>query len=77
MVIPPPRSQKLLAIAASESDEALRLRRLQVKAGKADLLSVLEFESRVNVSKSALVFVWSARRAERVNLHLALGGHFE
>jgi NodT family efflux transporter outer membrane factor (OMF) lipoprotein len=69
--------EKLLAIAASESDEALRLRRLQVKAGKADLLSVLELESRVNVSKSALVFVRSARRAERVNLHLALGGNFE
>lgn len=69
--------EALLAEAVATSGEALRLRQLEADAGKADVLSVLQLRSRNNTAKAGLIAVQTARRSERVNLHLALGGDFE
>jgi NodT family efflux transporter outer membrane factor (OMF) lipoprotein len=59
-----------------ELREALRLRRLEAEAGKADTLSVLQVQSQVDAAEASLRSLQQGRRSERVNLHLALGGGF-
>jgi outer membrane protein, multidrug efflux system len=61
----------------NELREAVRLRRLEADAGKADTLSVLQVQAQVDAAEASLLSVQQARRSERVNLHLALGGGFE
>jgi outer membrane protein TolC len=54
----------------------VRLRRLEESTGKTDILSVLQLESQLNQSESALITLKNIRVSERVNLFLSLGGSF-
>jgi len=49
----------------------------QYVVGQIDLLSVLQMQTRWIGAKTNLIRVKNARLAERINLHLALGGSFE
>jgi outer membrane protein, multidrug efflux system len=60
-----------------ELREAARLRRVEADAGKADTLSVLQLQAQLDGTEVSLRSLQQARRSERVNLHLALGGGFE
>ncbi len=61
----------------NELREAARLRRVEADAGKVDTLSVLQVQAQVDAAEASLISLQQARRSERVNLHLALGGGFE
>lgn len=69
--------EALIAAAVRDAEEALRLRTLEADAGKADTLSVLQLQRQVFTGRSALVALRTARRSQRVDLHMALGGDFE
>ena len=71
------RRETLQQSAVSDTQEALRLRQIEADAGKADTLSVLQLKAKLDLAKSGLITLRQSRRAERVNLHLALGGSFE
>jgi len=71
------RREELLAAALKDNEEALRLRTLEAQAGKADTLSVLQLQGKVDSARAGLTTLRQARRSERVNLHMALGGGFE
>lgn len=59
-----------------DRSEAVRLAKIQFKAGKITLLSVLQLQQAEIASESALIKLRNARLANRINLHLALGGDF-
>jgi len=67
----------LLQSVLKENENALKLRKLEYDAGKADLLDVLNLQAKVNEAKSAVIYLHNLRLDERINLHLALGGSFE
>jgi NodT family efflux transporter outer membrane factor (OMF) lipoprotein len=71
------KREELLAGALKDNEEALRLRKVEAEAGKADTLSVLQLQAKVDTARSGLISLRQARRAERVNLHMALGGGFQ
>lgn len=56
--------------------DAVRIARLQYEAGSIDLLSVLQLQSSQLASQIALVKLRNFQLANRINLHLALGGGF-
>ena len=56
--------------------EAVRIANLQYKAGAIDLLSVLQLQSYQLGSERDLIKLRNAQLANRINLHLALGGSF-
>jgi len=56
--------------------EAVRIAKLQYKAGSIDLLSVLQLQSYQLGSERDLIKLHNAQLANRINLHLALGGSF-
>ena len=60
----------------AQDSEALRLGRLRYEGGATDLLHVLEMQERVLDSQFALVAIRNDRLANRIALHLALGGGF-
>ncbi len=62
--------------ALTDSIEALRLRKVEADAGKADTLSVLQLQIKVDLAKAGVISIRQARRSERVNLYMALGGDF-
>lgn len=64
----------LLASSVSDSDEALRLRRLEADAGKADTLTVLQLQRDVYTAKAGLISLRTARLSQRVDLYMSLGG---
>ena len=66
-----------LARAVADNQRAYDLAQEEYDIGKIDLLSVLQHQARVNASKSALIRIKNARLAQRIDLHLALGGSFE
>jgi outer membrane protein, multidrug efflux system len=57
--------------------EAVRIARLQYQAGAIDLLSVLQLQSDQIASEANLIRLRNAQLANRIGLHLALGGSFE
>ena len=63
--------------AVDEGQEAHRITKAQYEVGRVDLLSLLQVQARLLSAKSALIAAKNERLAERVNLHLALGGSFE
>ncbi len=69
--------ERFLKGAMDENEEALRIAQTQFDAGKLDLLSVLQMQERVIAAKIAWISIRNARLAQRINLHLALGGSFE
>jgi multidrug efflux system outer membrane protein len=71
------KREELLAGALKDNEEALRLRKVEAEAGKADTLSVLQLQAKVDTARAGLISLRQARRAERVNLHMALGGGFQ
>ncbi|MGB1875098.1 MAG: efflux transporter outer membrane subunit [Akkermansiaceae bacterium] len=69
--------ERFLKGALDENQEALDIAQKQFDAGKLDLLSVLQMQERVIASKIAWINIRNTRLAQRITLHLALGGSFE
>jgi multidrug efflux system outer membrane protein len=57
--------------------EAVRIATVKYKAGATDLLSVLQLQTDQIVTQVELIKVRNAQLANRINLHLALGGSFD
>ncbi len=55
---------------------ALDIAMIQFETGKLDLLSVLQMQNRVISARIAQISIRNQRLAQRVDLHLALGGSF-
>lgn len=68
--------QQHLEAVLTQDSEALRLGRLRFTAGASDLLSVLQVQTRQLTTRFELIGVRNDRLANRVALHLALGGGF-
>lgn len=63
--------------AVNDHTEAVRVANLRYKAGRMDLLSVLQLQEGQIQSQAALIKLRNAQLANRINLHLALGGSFD
>ena len=57
--------------------ESVRIARLKYMAGAMDMLSVLQLQERLLDSQSKLIQLRNALLANRINLHLAVGGSFD
>jgi NodT family efflux transporter outer membrane factor (OMF) lipoprotein len=57
--------------------EAVRISRLQYTAGSSDLLSVLQLQADQIADDITVIHLRNAQLANRINLHLALGGSFD
>ena len=68
--------QRYLESVLSQDSEALRLGRLRYEMGKTDLLDVLDLQARQLDSRFDLIGIRNDRLANRIALHLALGGGF-
>jgi outer membrane protein TolC len=66
-----------LELALSESERALELAQTSYRVGQSDLRAVQQELMNVHAARLALLRVRSEQLAQRVNLHLALGGNFE
>jgi outer membrane protein, multidrug efflux system len=64
-----------LNVVANRSD-AVRIARLKYESGKIDLLSVLQLQNAQIASQEELIKLRNAQLANRISLHLALGGNF-
>jgi NodT family efflux transporter outer membrane factor (OMF) lipoprotein len=65
-----------LVSAVDNNFKAYELALAQYDVGKIDLLSVLQMQSRWLGARVGLIRIKNERLAQRVNLHLALGGSF-
>ena len=63
--------------AATNHTEAVRVANLRYKAGSMDLLSVLQLQEAQIQSQADLIKLLNTQLANRINLHLALGGSFD
>jgi NodT family efflux transporter outer membrane factor (OMF) lipoprotein len=68
--------QQYLEAVLTQDVEAMRLGRLRYTAGATDLLTVLQLQTRQLHTRFELIGVRNDRLANRVALHLALGGGF-
>jgi len=71
------KRQDLLEKAVSNNENAYELAKAQYDVGRTEVLDVLQIQARVLAAKSALIRIQNERLAQRINLHLALGGSFE
>jgi len=69
------RESFLLSVVRN-NEGALDIARVQLEEGAIDTLSVLQVQARVVAARASLIRVRGERLAQRVNLHLALGGSF-
>ncbi len=69
--------EAFLSSVVEDNTRAYEASKAQYDVGKVDMLSLLQMQARVIGSRAALVHMKSARLAQRVDLHLALGGSFE
>ena len=69
--------QRFLETVVAENEKALDIARAEYDVGKIDLLSVLQLQARVIGARTSLIRIRDERLAQRVDLHLALGGSFE
>lgn len=69
--------EAFLVKALYENTQAWELAQAKFAAGEIDLLSVLQLQRRVLNARVALMDIRGRRRAQRVDLHLSLGGNFE
>jgi NodT family efflux transporter outer membrane factor (OMF) lipoprotein len=69
--------EDLLKTAVNQNEEALRVSKVRFDSGKVGMLDVLQMQARTNLSRSALIDMKQLRLAQRIDLHLALGGSFE
>ena len=67
----------LLNDAVSEQSRALGLTETRFRVGRADRRAIEQQRLTVANARIALLSVQTEQLAERVNLHLALGGSFE
>ena len=67
----------LLARTVTDNQLALELVRTSYRVGKTDLRAVQQQQLSVYTARLALLRVQSEQLAQRVNLHLSLGGSFE
>jgi multidrug efflux system outer membrane protein len=63
--------------AVNAHSEAVRIAKLRYEAGSIDLLSLLQLQEGEIASQSELIRLRNAQLANRINLHLALGGSFD
>jgi NodT family efflux transporter outer membrane factor (OMF) lipoprotein len=63
--------------AVRDHTEAVRVANLRYRAGSMDLLSVLQLQEGQIESRSELIKLRNTQLANRINLHLALGGSFD
>jgi len=68
--------ERYLESVLTQDTEALRLGRLRYDVGATDLLHVLQLQGRQLSSRFELIGIRNDRLANRVALHLALGGGF-
>jgi NodT family efflux transporter outer membrane factor (OMF) lipoprotein len=68
--------QRYLEAVLAQDSEALRLGRIRYDVGAANLLDVLQLQARQLDSRFGLIGIRNDRLANRVALHLALGGGF-
>jgi NodT family efflux transporter outer membrane factor (OMF) lipoprotein len=68
--------QRYLEAVLTQDTEALRLGRIRYTSGATDLFQVLELQARQLHTRFELIGVRNDRLANRVALHLALGGGF-
>jgi multidrug efflux system outer membrane protein len=68
--------ERYLESVLAQDSEALRLGRLRYQGGATDLLHVLDIQTRVLNTQFSLVDIRNERLANRIALHLALGGGF-
>lgn len=71
------RREMYLLRSVDNNKQAYDLAQKQYDVGQIDLLSVLQMQTRWIGARTGLLRVKNARLAERINLHLALGGSFE
>lgn len=69
--------QRFLESVLAQDTEAVRLGRLRYTAGATDLLHVLQLQAKQLSTRFDLIGLQNERLANRVALHLALGGGFE
>jgi outer membrane protein, multidrug efflux system len=63
--------------AVGEHSEAVRVANLRYKAGSMDFLSVLQLQAGQIESQAELIRLRNTQLANRINLHLVLGGSFD
>ncbi len=63
--------------AVGDYTEAVRIARIRYVAGAMDMLSVLQLQERQIESQAVVIQLRNARLANRITLHLALGGSFD
>ena len=63
--------------AVRDHSEAVRVGELKYKAGSMDFLSLLQLEAGQIQSQAYLIKLRNTQLANRINLHLALGGSFD
>jgi len=68
--------EELLKVASQQNERALDLGRKQYDVGQIDMMSILQMQGRLLKANSTLVAIRYDRLANRVALHLALGGSF-
>ena len=68
--------EAFLTAAVNNNKDALDAARTQYDAGAIDFLSVLQMQARSLNSRISLIRIKNTRLAQRVDLHLALGGNF-
>jgi len=68
--------EALLARNVAENERALELVQIQYRVGSVDLRAVEQRQLAVLSARTTLLRVQTERLAQRVNLHLALGGSF-
>jgi outer membrane protein TolC len=67
----------LLQAAVRDNERALELAQIQYRVGSIDLRAVEQRQLALYSARTSQLRVQSEQRAQRVNLHLALGGSFE
>ncbi|HSH09737.1 MAG TPA: efflux transporter outer membrane subunit [Oceanipulchritudo sp.] len=68
--------EELLRAIVQDNRSAVELAQTQYENGLVELLSVLQMQARLVNSQIALISIRNSRLAERINLHLAIGGDF-
>ena len=71
------RREVYLDSAVNNNFEAYDLAKVQYDVGQTDLLSVLQMQSRWVGARVGVLNIKNERLAQRINLHLSLGGSFE
>ncbi len=62
--------------ALLDRKESVRISKIQFKAGKSDLLSLIQLQDMQIATEAQVIQLRDAQLANRINLHLALGGDF-